>query len=333
MRLRAPITRTLLALLAALGVVLALAGPIAGPASADHTPFPSRVTLMGSLMSELGCVDGPDDGDDPDWDPDCTLTDMEQVGTTSVFELDATVPAGSYEFKVRLNGSWVENYGAGGVPGGPNIPLVLQHEADLTFSYDHASHRVGVAPTEAQPGLTPADSELALDSLRRDLTRERFYFVMADRFANGDSSNDTGGLSGDRLVTGLDPTHKGFYHGGDLRGLIDQLDYIEGLGTTAIWMTPSFKNKPVQGAPGREDAGYHGYWITDFTKIDPHLGTNAELEELVDKAHARGIKVFFDIITNHTADVLDYSEEAYGGGDTVPYVSKEEAPYLDAAGN
>jgi glycosidase len=325
MRPRAPIARTLLALLAALGVVLALAGPVAGPASADHTALPGRVTLMGSLMSELGCA--------TDWDEGCTLTDMARVGDTSVFELDATVPAGSYEFKVRLNGSWDENYGAGGVPGGPNIPLVLQHEADLTFSYDHASHRVGVAPTEAQPGLTPADSELALDSLRRDLTRERFYFVMADRFENGDSGNDTGGLTGDRLVTGLDPTHKGFYHGGDLRGLIDRLDYIEGLGTTAIWMTPSFKNKPVQGAPGREDAGYHGYWITDFTQIDPHLGTNAELEELVDKAHARGIKVFFDIITNHTADVLDYPQDAYNESGVVPYESKEDAPYVDTSGN
>ena len=149
MRPRAPIARTLLALLAALGVVLALAGPVAGPASADHTALPGRVTLMGSLMSELGCA--------TDWDEGCTLTDMARVGDTSVFELDATVPAGSYEFKVRLNGSWDENYGAGGVPGGPNIPLVLQHEANLTFSYDHASHRVGVAPTGAQPGLTPAD--------------------------------------------------------------------------------------------------------------------------------------------------------------------------------
>ena len=70
---------------------------------------------------------------------------------------------------------------------------------------------------------------------------------MADRFANGDTANDRGGLTGDRLVTGFDPTDKGFYHGGDLKGLIDKLDYIKGLGTTAIWLTPSFKNKPVQG--------------------------------------------------------------------------------------
>ena len=131
---------------------------------------------------------------------------------------------------------------------------------------------------------------------------------MADRFANGSTANDTGGFGGGRLQNGLDPTHKGFYHGGDIKGIKDKLDYIEGLGTTAIWMTPSFKNKPVQGAPGSESAGYHGYWITDFTQIDPHLGTNAELKSLVDAAHKRGIKVFFDIITNHTADVLDYPQ-------------------------
>ena len=62
----------------------------------------------------------------------------------------------------------------------------------------------------------------------------------------------------------------------------------------------------MQGAPGQESAGYHGYWITDFTQIDPHLGTNADMEALIDAAHAKGMKVFFDIITNHTADVIDY---------------------------
>ena len=82
---------------------------------------------------------------------------------------------------------------------------------------------------------------------------------------------------GDRLVHGFDPTHKGFYHGGDLKGMLSKIDYIKGLGTTAIWLTPSFKNKPVQGPSGQETAGYHGYWITDFTQIDPHLGTNADL--------------------------------------------------------
>ena len=172
----------------------------------------------------------------------------------------------------------------------------------------------------------PADRGLAADSLRSPLTRERFYFLMADRFANGSTANDVGGLTGGPLATGFDPTHKGFYHGGDLKGVTERLDYIQGLGTTAIWLTPSFKNKPVQGAPGQESAGYHGYWITDFTQIDPHLGTNGDMKALIDAAHAKGMKVFFDIITNHTADVIDYEEKQY------TYRSKEAYPYEDAAG-
>lgn len=137
---------------------------------------------------------------------------------------------------------------------------------------------------------------------------EIIYVVMPDRFANGDPTNDTGGLSGDRLVTGYDPTSKGFYHGGDIRGLIDKLDYIQGLGVTAIWLTPVFQNKAVQGASGHETAGYHGYWGTDFTRIDPHLGDMATYQEFVSDAHARGMKVYFDIVINHTADVIQYRE-------------------------
>nr|WP_245673997.1 pullulanase-type alpha-1,6-glucosidase [Actinoplanes rectilineatus] len=155
---------------------------------------------------------------------------------------------------------------------------------------------------------------------------EQFYFVLPDRFANGDPRNDTGGLTGDRLTTGLDPTDKGFYHGGDLKGVIDRLDYIQGLGTTAIWLAPVFENKPVQGTGDDVSAGYHGYWITDFTRVDPHFGTNADLKLLVGLAHARGMKIFLDIIVNHTADVIKYAENSYA------YVDKSEKPYVDAEG-
>jgi alpha-amylase len=165
-----------------------------------------------------------------------------------------------------------------------------------------------------------------LHSLRAPLTGESFYFVMADRFENGSTGNDQGGLGSERLVSGFDPTHKGFYHGGDLAGIRKRLDYIRGLGTTAIWLTPSFKNKAVQLQDG-PSAGYHGYWITDFTQIDPHLGTNAELAALIREAHAMGMKVFFDIITNHTADVIDYEE-----GQRPAYVSKDREPYRTASG-
>jgi len=137
---------------------------------------------------------------------------------------------------------------------------------------------------------------------------EVVYFVLPDRFDNGDLSNDSGGIAGGRLQNGLDPTSKGFYHGGDLKGILNRLDYIQGLGATALWVGPIFKNKPVQGAPGQESAGYHGYWITDFTRVDPHFGTNADFKALVDAAHRRGMKVYMDIVVNHTADVIQYAE-------------------------
>ena len=152
--------------------------------------------------------------------------------------------------------------------------------------------------------------------------QEVVYFVLPDRFENGDPKNDKGGLKGDRLSTGYDPTAKGFYHGGDLKGLTQRLDYIQGLGATAIWFAPIFKNKPVQGPKGDESAGYHGYWVTDFTQVDPHFGTNAEFKAFVDAAHARGMKVYMDIIANHTADVIRYRE-----GDAASYAYRGKADY------
>lgn len=86
----------------------------------------------------------------------------------------------------------------------------------------------------------PSDKKLAAEATRHDLTREQFYFVLPDRFANGNTGNDEGGLTGGRLETGFDPEDKGFYQGGDLEGITERLDYIKGLGTTAIWMAAGF---------------------------------------------------------------------------------------------
>ncbi|MYS09838.1 pullulanase-type alpha-1,6-glucosidase [Streptomyces sp. SID6041] len=182
------------------------------------------------------------------------------------------------------------------------------------------------AAAAPRPPAPPTDRQLAAEPSRQDLTREQFYFVLPDRFANGDTANDRGGLTGSRTQTGFDPTDKGFYQGGDLKGLTERLDYIKGLGTTAIWMAPIFKNRPVQGEGKDASAGYHGYWITDFTQVDPHFGTNADLERLIAAAHRKGMKVFFDVITNHTADTVDYAEQKYG------YRPKGAHPYLDRNG-
>ena len=149
-----------------------------------------------------------------------------------------------------------------------------------------------------------------------------FYFLLTDRFANGSTANDTGGIPGDPDKSGFDPTEMGHYHGGDFIGLTSKLDYIKGLGVTAIWITPPFKNKPMQ----KGTAGYHGYWILDFTKIDPHLGTEADFGRFVEQAHARGLRVYLDIVVNHTADVIKYRD----GGTT--YIDMADSPYRDADG-
>ncbi len=177
------------------------------------------------------------------------------------------------------------------------------------------------APSAAPRAAAAASS----DAFRaRPADDEVIYFVLPDRFANGSTANDRGGIRGDRLRHGFDPTHKGFYQGGDLAGLIANLDYIQSMGVTAIWFAPVFKNKAVQGGPGEESAGYHGYWVTDFTTIDPHFGTEAEFRAFVDAAHARGMKVYMDIITNHTADVIRYRECANSACD---YRSVADFPY------
>jgi len=174
-----------------------------------------------------------------------------------------------------------------------------------------------------------AAQTVAADYRARAPQDEVVYFVLPDRFANGDPANDRGGLKGDRLKTGFDPAAKGFYHGGDLKGLTAKLDYIQGLGATAVWFAPIFKNKPVQGPKGDESAGYHGYWITDFTRVDPHFGTNAEFKAFVDAAHARGMKVYMDIVVNHTADVIQYREAGPHG---YPYRGKADYPFSRKGG-
>lgn len=165
--------------------------------------------------------------------------------------------------------------------------------------------------------------------LQRKPQDEVIYFLLPDRFENGDTANDHGGQDRGPLIDGFDPARAGFYHGGDLKGVTRRLDYIQGLGATAVWLAPIFKNKAVQGAPGHESAAHHGYWITDFTDVDPHFGTKADFKALVDAAHARGLKVYMDIVVNHTADVIQYRECSDG---RCAYRSVADYPYTRRGG-
>ena len=165
-----------------------------------------------------------------------------------------------------------------------------------------------VAVLGVSAGGPPRDAALkALAQLptQSSLASQRIYFVMPDRYANGDPSNDAGGLSGPRAVTGFDPTDARYYHGGDLKGLTENLQRIKDLGFTALWVTPVLKQDPVENG----SAAYHGYWGLDFTTVDPHLGTDQDFKSMVDAAHALGLKVYLDVVANHTADVIQLANE------------------------
>jgi len=140
-----------------------------------------------------------------------------------------------------------------------------------------------------------------------DFRDETIYFVMTDRYADGDPSNND--IYGDEYR----PGDLKYYQGGDFRGLMANLDHIKDMGFTAVWITP-----PVMQPPGRyvnssqtyDAAGYHGYWAWDLSKIDPHLESKgASYQDLIKAVHSKGLKLIQDIVANHGH-----------GGDTHPSV-------------
>ena len=112
---------------------------------------------------------------------------------------------------------------------------------------------------------------------------------MPDRFANGDSSNDVVKGMRDQKVDRNDQYAR---HGGDFKGIADNLNYIVDLGVTAVWLNPIQENDMTEGS-------YHGYATTDYYKVDRRFGSNEEFKELVDKAHSKGLKIVMDMIFNH----------------------------------
>lgn len=136
------------------------------------------------------------------------------------------------------------------------------------------------------------------------------YFLMVDRF------NNPAGLPEPKELP-FDAKYGGF-RGGTLRGIREQLGYIKTLGAGALWITPPFQNKQrLNGKPN--DGTYHGYGIQHFLAIDPHFGTEQDLIDLVDEAHARDMYVIFDIVINHGGDLFQYVWNGHGS----------EAPFQD----
>jgi pullulanase-type alpha-1,6-glucosidase len=284
-------------------------------------------TVPGSFQSELGCSG--------DWAPDCLRSWLQDPDGDGIYSFTTSaIPEGNYEAKVAHNESWDVNYGAGGVQNGPNIAFSVSPNATMTFRYDPTTHLLDIF---AEGGLEPGDELLVRPVLQHPFQDQVLYFTMPDRFSNGSIANDCGAYAGtcvsndteaNVLTHGFLPSNRGYYHGGDIAGLRSKLDYLAGMGVTAVWVGPAFKNKTVQPDSSSlygHSSGYHGYWILDYQQVDPHLGTNQEFQDLVNAAHALGIQVFMDIITNHTADVIQLEGNA-------GYRNKTDFPYRDANG-
>ena len=177
------------------------------------------------------------------------------------------------------------------VAGTKTIPVVLVDDCD-------AEYKTTVEVTVTERNKT-ANTEEKLGDF--DWDEAVIYFAVTDRFYDGNTANNTA-TEGYNVA---DTTDGSRIHGGDLAGLTAKMNYLYDLGINTIWLTPIVDNidQNVRDAEdntdGQESYGYHGYWASDFTKLNPHLGTEAELKALVDAAHARGMKVMVDVVLNH----------------------------------
>ncbi|MDO5616751.1 MAG: alpha-amylase family glycosyl hydrolase, partial [Cruoricaptor ignavus] len=152
--------------------------------------------------------------------------------------------------------------------------------------------------------LTSCTSVQKLETEKQPFVWEgaNLYFLLTDRFNNGNPNNDINFNRNEKTAV-----LRGF-EGGDLRGIIQKIDdgYFTDLGINAIWMTPIVEQ--IHGAVNEGTGntyGFHGYWAKDWTALDPNFGTKAELKELVEKAHKKGIKIVLDAVINHTGPVTE----------------------------
>ncbi|MCQ2043951.1 alpha-amylase [Stutzerimonas kunmingensis] len=158
--------------------------------------------------------------------------------------------------------------------------------------------QVTLQPAAGSDGLLLLEAAEPAKPAPRDWRNAIVYFVLTDRFANGDPGNDR---SYGREPDGLDEI--GTFHGGDLKGLTERLDHIASLGVDALWISAPYEQ--IHGWVGGGDGGdfrhygYHGYYALDFTQLDANMGSEDDLRALISAAHARGIRVLFDVVLNH----------------------------------
>jgi neopullulanase len=197
------------------------------------------------------------------------------------------------------------------------MPVVSQSGTHIFFDL--------TIPKNARPGKYPVTITTAAGSVEAPFavlpaspaagrfqgfsSDDVMYLIMPDRFANGDPSNDDPEIS-----RGLfDRSKSRYYHGGDFEGIIRHLPYLKDLGVTALWLTPIYDNNnrlnELERYDGQAITDYHGYGAVDYYAADEHFGTLDKFRELVDKAHAAGIKIIQDQVANHTGPYHPWAKD------------------------
>ena len=176
--------------------------------------------------------------------------------------------------------------------------LAQDYSAFADFDHQRESHAITVASGRIADDVGALADRLLEGSLPPEKAASSapsgagrlgsVYFVMVDRFANGDTANDAD----------ADPGDPAAFHGGDLQGLIDRIDYLAALGVETVWLSPvtRMRTEKLNG-----HGAFHGYWPLSFTEMEPRFGDLALLRRLSDELHARGMKLLLDVVTNHVA--------------------------------
>ena len=243
----------------------------------------------------------------PAFDPG-TVADADKTQVTRVEPLSWWVGMKT-PLQLLVQGENISEY-AVSIEGGKGVKVAQTHKADspnylfvdvkiasdadpgtyyIVFSKDGRSFKYPYEIAARQEGSAERTSFTTADMI---------YLIMPDRFANGDTSNDSTDDTADKYAR-----HELFgRHGGDIQGIINNLDYIAGLGATAIWCTPLLEdNQP--------EHSYHGYACTDYYHIDSRFGDNNLFKEYVQKAHEKGIKIIMDIVPNHAGSAHWWMED------------------------
>ncbi|TCD46706.1 pullulanase [Streptococcus sp. X16XC17] len=193
----------------------------------------------------------------------------------------SSIQGGKLEISPELKRITV-NTNSSVAPGVYDIPITLYDDHQRSYT---TTAKVTIAERKKQKGDLDWDEQV-------------IYFMVTDRFYNGNQLNDN-----PKMMDYSNPSNpRGLYQGGDFKGVTKKLDYLKKLGVTAIWLTPIVENIEHDASYGSKDGSYyayHGYWASDFEKLNPHLGTMEEYHELIDKAADLGVNIIVDVVLNH----------------------------------